>query len=154
MRHEVNGVVEHEGEQYSYYALLWTTEDSGRGDEVAEIEPLEGDIDEFVENHELYEKVADLCLNDAHVRLRYLCGPESISSIETIGEYYERLGGSINQRYAGILSRCLDALDEDIYMDINTSEWNKDDGRWQKKLDAKDDAIEALRNLKHELEES
>jgi hypothetical protein len=74
MRHDVNGVVEHDGEHYTYSATVHTGNDAHTyGDEVAAIEPY-GDkysLDEFVADDELWEVVAERCKVDARERIHH-----------------------------------------------------------------------------------
>ena len=85
MRHEVEGVIEHDGERYSYNALIFTG-DEHRADEIAAIEPQDSDLDEFVANEELWDKIADTCIADANERIHH-----DIRNDETLEEGMARL---------------------------------------------------------------
>jgi len=84
MRHEINGTIEHGGERYTYSAIIWTGDDERRGNEVAAIEPMGGDLDEFCTS-DLWDVVADLCLDDASQRVRLIAAaPEMLEALKSV----------------------------------------------------------------------
>ena len=74
-------------ERYTYSAILHSGDDERRGDEVAAIEPQESDLDEFVKDEELWDKIAELCIADANERVHF----PDMRADETLDEGMARL---------------------------------------------------------------
>jgi len=72
MRHDLSGTINHDGQRYTYSAIIWTGDEAERGDEIAAIEPQNYDIDTLLDNDKLWDELAELALDDANERILYV----------------------------------------------------------------------------------
>jgi len=91
MKHNVSGVIEHDGKRYDYEATVYTGDDAdNRNLDTVECLATE-DGSPISDDFDALGKIDEIVLNDANERIRYCSGPDAIKDDETLDEYLGRM---------------------------------------------------------------